>query len=79
MGMKLVFLLEESSMKELLDIILPRIIPEGIDFVTIPHSGKSDLVKSIPNKLRGWNEPDVKFVILHDQDTNDGSFASLGD
>ena len=69
--MKIVLLLEESSMKELLDIILPRIIPEDVSFLTIPHEGKSDLQKSIPNKLRGWNEPDVKFVIVHDQDSND--------
>ena len=69
--MKLVFLLEESSMKELLDILLPKILPEGVAFETIPHSGKSDLKKSIPTKLKGWNEPDVKFVIVHDQDSND--------
>ena len=69
--MKLVFLLEESSMKELLDILLPRILPENIEFITIPHSGKNDLKKSIPNKLRGWNEPNVRFVVVHDQDSND--------
>ena len=69
--MKLVFLLEESSMKVMLDIILPKILPDNVDFITIAHSGKSDLKKSIPIKLRGWNEPDVKFVIVHDQDSND--------
>ena len=69
--MKLVFLLEESSMKELLDIILPKILPEGVDFITIPHSGKTDLRKSIPIKMWGWNEPDARFVIVHDQDSND--------
>lgn len=69
--MKLVFLLEESSMKEFLDIILPKVLPEGVQFITIPHSGKTDLKKSIPIKMRGWNEPDVRFVILHDRDAND--------
>lgn len=70
--MKLVFLLEEPSMKYLLDELLPKILPEGIDFLTIPHSGKRSLEKSIPRKLRGWNEPgDIRFVILHDQDTKD--------
>ncbi|MBO4794430.1 MAG: DUF4276 family protein [Deltaproteobacteria bacterium] len=69
--MKLVFLLEERSMKELLDSILPRIIPEAVPFQTIPHQGKHDLMKSIPIKLRAWNEPDVVFVIVHDQDAND--------
>ena len=70
--MKLVFLLEEPSMKYLLDELLPRILPKDIDFQTIPHNGKRDLEKSIPRKLRGWNEPgDIRFVILHDQDTKD--------
>ena len=46
--MNLVFFLEERSMKELLDGILPRILPEGVAFQTIPHQGKSDLAKSLP-------------------------------
>lgn len=70
-SMKLVFLLEERSMKELLDGILPRMLPEDVAFETIAHSGKSDLQKSIPIKLRAWNEPGVKFVIVQDQDAND--------
>ena len=69
-AMKLVFLLEEPSMKYLLDILLPRILPSDVVFQTVPHSGKRDLERSIPRKLRGWNEPgDIRFVILHDQDT----------
>lgn len=59
-------------MKYLLDELLPRILPEGVGFQTIAHNGKRDLEKSIPRKLRGWTEPgDVRFVILHDQDTKD--------
>lgn len=59
-------------MKYLLDELLPRILPEGVDFQTIPHGGKRELEKSIPRKLRGWNEPgDIRFVILHDQDNQD--------
>lgn len=70
--MKIVFLLEEPSMKHLLDILLPRILPDGVTFQTVPHNGKQDLERSIPRKLRGWNEPeDIRFVILHDQDTKD--------
>ncbi len=69
--MKLIFLLEEASMKEVLDILLPKIVPAGVMFRTIPHSGKSDLQRSIPRKLKGWNEPDVKFVIVQDQDSSD--------
>lgn len=69
--MKLIFLLEEQSMKYFLDGLLPRILPENIQFLTIPHEGKSDLKKSLAAKLRGWNEPNVKFVIVQDQDSND--------
>lgn len=69
--MKLVFMLEERSMKELLDGILPKILPEDVSFLTIPHEGKSDLEKSLPIKLKAWNEPDVAFVVVHDQDSND--------
>lgn len=70
-GMKMIFLLEEPSMKYFLDGFLPRILPEKITFVTIPHEGKSDLQKSLAAKLRGWNEPDVKFVVVQAQDSND--------
>lgn len=68
---KLVFMVEESSMKEALNHLLPKIIPEYIQYQVIPHEGKSDLRKSIPRKLRSWNEPHVHFIILHDQDSND--------
>ena len=70
--MKPIFLLEEPSMKYLLDELLPKILPEGVLFQTIPHNGKHALEKSIPRKLRAWNEPgDIRFIILHDQDTKD--------
>jgi hypothetical protein len=64
-----VFLLEEPSMKALLDGFLPTVIPASIEVVTIPHEGKSDLEKSIPRKLRAWTRPDARFFILRDQDS----------
>lgn len=67
--MLIVFLLEEQSMKEVLDTLLPKILPENVMFKTIPHSGKSDLQQSIPRKLKAWNTPDTKFVIVQDQDS----------
>jgi hypothetical protein len=68
---KFVFLLEEPSMKEVLDVILPQILPANFSFVCIPHSGKTHLAKSIKSKITGWREPDVQFVIVHDQDAMD--------
>ncbi len=69
--MNIVFLLEEASAKYLLESLLPRILPPGIIYQLIPHEGKQDLEKSIPRKLAAWNTPDTKFVIVHDQDSND--------
>ncbi len=69
--MTLVFMLEEKSMKVFLDTLLPQILPSNINFFTIPHEGKSDLKKSLPIKLKAWNTPDSKFIIVQDQDSND--------
>ena len=69
--MILVFLLEEESTKYLLDILLPQILPKGVYHRTIPHNGKSSLRLSIKNKLKAWNTPDTRFVIVQDQDSND--------
>jgi hypothetical protein len=66
---KLIFLLEEQSMKETLENILPLVIPNEISFLCIPHEGKADLQKSIPRKLLRWRDLDVRFMIAHDQDS----------
>jgi len=68
---KLVFLLEEPSMEEVLTVVLPKILPPTTAFQLIPHTGKSDLEKSIPRKLAAWNEPDVRFVVIRDKDSGD--------
>ena len=64
---RIVFLLEERSMKVLLDGLLPRLFPD-VAFLCVPHEGKQDLEKSIPRKLRAWREPGVRFVVLRDND-----------
>jgi hypothetical protein len=69
--MRLVFLLEEDSAKFFLDALLPRILPPGVGFLTIPHKGKQDLRRSIPRKLKGWLYPDDRFIVVHDQDSSD--------
>lgn len=67
---RLVFLVEEYSMKVLLDGLLPRLFP-GLSFLAIPHEGKQDLEKSVPRKLRAWREPGVRFIVLRDNDGRD--------
>jgi hypothetical protein len=73
---RVIFLLEEPSMKELLDGLLPRLVPgwqTPEHFQCVPHEGKSDLDKSVPRKLKSWLEPDVRFVIVRDNDNADCS------
>ncbi len=70
MSSKIVFLLEEPSMKELLTGLIPRFFPDLV-FQCIPHQGKSDLDKSIPRKLSAWREPGIRFVIVRDNDNAD--------
>jgi hypothetical protein len=64
------FLLEEYSMKVLLDDLLPRLLPD-LQFLCVPHEGKQDLEKSIPRKLRAWREPGVRFCVIRDNDGAD--------
>ncbi len=67
---RLVFLLEEYSMKVLLEALLPRVFP-GLRFLCVPHEGKQDLERSITRKLQAWREPGVSFIIVRDNDNGD--------
>ncbi len=67
---RIVFLLEERSMKVFLEELLPRVFPH-LEFLCVPHEGKNDLEKSIPRKLRAWTEPGVRFVVVRDNDGGD--------
>ena len=67
---RIVFLVEEYSMKVFLDGLVPRLFPD-LPFLCVPHEGKQDLEKSIPRKLRAWLEPGVQFVVLRDNDGGD--------
>jgi Domain of unknown function (DUF4276) len=68
---RLIFLLEEPSMKALLDGLLPRVFPgwrADEHFQCVPHEGKTDLDRSIPRKLQAWRIPGDRFVIVRDTD-----------
>jgi len=67
---RLVFLLEEYSMKALLEGLLPRFFPD-LPFLCVPHEGRPDLEKSVPRKLRAWREPGVRFAVVLDNDGRD--------
>lgn len=67
---RLIFMLEEISMRELLYGLLPRIIP-GTEFLLIVHEGKNDLQSSLKKKLISWQIPEDRFVVVHDKDSAD--------
>jgi hypothetical protein len=67
---RVVFLLEEPSMRVFLNDLLPRLVP-GLPFLCVSHEGKQDLEQSIPRKLRAWREPGVYFVVVRDNDGGD--------
>lgn len=63
-----VFLLEEQSAKNLLEGLLPKLLPEGVQAYFMVFQGKQDLEGQLVRKLRGWQRPDSVFVVLRDQD-----------
>ena len=65
-----VFLLEEPSMQELLNGLLPRLYPD-LAFQSLVFEGKNDLETNIPRKLRAGWPPGVRFVVLRDNDGAD--------
>ncbi len=67
---RVVFLVEEPSMADFLNGMLPRFFPK-LQFQCVPHNGKQELARSIPRKLRAWREPGVRFVVMQDQDSGD--------
>ena len=70
----IVLLTEEPSMRECLEVLIPRLwansIP-GKDWIVLSFQGKSDLEKSIPKKMRSWNYGNPHFIILRDNDGGD--------
>lgn len=67
---ELVFLLEESSAKAMLESLLPRVLNSAIQFRCIPFEGKQDLEKQLIRKIRGYQNPEARFIVLRDQDNH---------
>jgi hypothetical protein len=71
MNQRVVIMTEEESMNAFLRKVLPKAFPdrrENVDWLLIPHPGKSALEASIPKKVRAWREPGVRFMIVRDND-----------
>jgi hypothetical protein len=54
MSYDLIFLLEEPSIENVLEVILPQIIPDEMTYICISHQGKQDLAQSIPRKIKAF-------------------------
>ncbi len=67
----LVFLLEEPSARDLLEGVLPKLVPETIRIQYLVFEGKQDLEQNIARKIRVWLAPNSRFMILRDQDAGD--------
>jgi excinuclease UvrABC helicase subunit UvrB len=68
---ELVFLLEEESARALLEILLPRFLDQSIHPRFICFEGKQDLEKSLQKRLNAYINPNARFIILRDQDSDD--------
>lgn len=64
----LVFLLEEPSAKELLELVLPKIVAPEIEYHCIVFEGKTDLRRRLVRKIREWKTPNTQFIVMQDQD-----------
>jgi len=68
---QLVFCLEEPSAREMLKGLLPKLLPEGFEVRYLVFEGKQDLEKRLPKRLRAWQRPDARFIVLRDKDSAD--------
>ncbi|PPV06988.1 DUF4276 family protein [Xanthomonas bromi] len=67
---ELVFLLEEPSARAMLESLLPRILSDDIQYRLIAFEGKQDLEKQLERRIRGYQNPLARFVILRDLDSH---------
>ncbi|WP_279362253.1 DUF4276 family protein [Xanthomonas sacchari] len=67
---ELVFLLEEPSASAMLDSMLPRFLAESIHYRLIAFEGKQDLEKHLERRVRGYQNPHARFIILRDLDSH---------
>lgn len=67
----LVFFLEEPSAKEMLEGILPKILPTDVTSKFVVFRGKQDMEKRLVLRLREWRRPNTRFVVMRDKDAAD--------
>ena len=68
--MHIEFLVEEQSCEAALHALVPRILPDA-SFTTHAYQGKPELLRRLPERLRGyarWLPADWRIVVLLDAD-----------
>jgi hypothetical protein len=68
------FLVEEPSAEAVLRALVPAIVGQDVTFRVHPFQGKQDLLKRLPERLRGyrsWLPADWRLVVLIDADDED--------
>ena len=68
------FLVEEPSMETFLGILFPRLFSDTHTFEIHAFQGKSDLLKKLEDRLRGyrhWLPPNWRIIVLIDRDDED--------
>ena len=67
---ELVFFVEELSAKEMIDGLMTKLLPEGTTHRCVVFEGKQDLEKQLVMKMRGYQNPRARFIVLRDQDSH---------
>lgn len=70
----IVIFTEEPSMEALVRDLINRCFPahgEFADWMILSYSGKSDLERQFPKRMKGWSWGDPRFLILRDNDGGD--------
>jgi hypothetical protein len=78
---ELVFLVEGEAERNLLDVLMPRLLPEGMGYRVIPFQGKQDMEKRMNLRIRAYQNAKARFIVLRDQDSHTNCVAlkqSLG-
>ncbi len=75
MNKELVFLLEERSAQAVLESLLPRFLNESIVPRLISFEGKQDLEKQLVRRIRGYQNPHARFIVMRDQDSQQDCIA----
>ncbi len=65
---ELVFLLEETSAKAMLESLLPRLLHPTIKPRILAFEGKQDLEKQLVRKMKNYINPHSRFIVMRDQD-----------